>query len=63
MSHLDGAASAPLSEGRLFLKHIVETGVTLDPRGIARLNDLMPFIIYSEIRHKQNMKTIREKKA
>ncbi|KFX07474.1 hypothetical protein KP22_05130 [Pectobacterium betavasculorum] len=58
-----GATFAPLSEGQLFLKHIVKTGVTLDPQGIARLNDLMPFIIYIDIRHKQNMKTVREKKA
>lgn len=52
---------ASRSEGRLFLNRIVETGVTLDPRGIARLNDRMPFIIYIDIRHKQNMKTVREK--
>ncbi|GLY59154.1 hypothetical protein Pcaca05_00120 [Pectobacterium carotovorum subsp. carotovorum] len=48
-------------EGRLFLNRIVETGVTLDPRRIARLNDRMPFIIYIDIRHKQHMKTVREK--
>ncbi len=43
------------------MNRIVETGVTLDPRGIARLNDRMPFIIYIDIRHKQHMKTVREK--